>query len=92
MAELSSRDLNDIIAVSHSALDCSDLNELRQRVLNVIEPVFKTDRGNFFLARTANRLDLDTVQSRGIGRTTSIASVITITGGTPFFAPSCALS
>jgi DNA-binding CsgD family transcriptional regulator len=69
MAHLSSRDLNDIMTVSHSALGCSDIDELRRTVLNLVEPVFKAERGNFFLAQPVNnRLNLDSIESRGIGQ------------------------
>jgi DNA-binding CsgD family transcriptional regulator len=65
--DLSDRDLKDVLLVSRLALECSQVNELREEMLRLLEQVFKTEDSNFFLCGGPDqKINLDHVISRGI--------------------------
>ncbi|MBP1751079.1 MAG: hypothetical protein H6Q52_3618 [Deltaproteobacteria bacterium] len=68
MGSLGARKLKDVLAVSQRFFDFSNVDELRTQTLSILEPVFKADKGNFFLPhKWEPRLDLQGVISLGVG-------------------------
>ena len=64
---LSSRDLKDVLLISRTALECSQVNELRKEVLRLLEEVFKADSSNFFLCTGPDqKTNFDQVVNRAI--------------------------
>jgi DNA-binding CsgD family transcriptional regulator len=61
MGKLGVKDLNDVLWVSRTALECNKVDELRNVVLGLLEKIFKTDKGNFFLTHSSGQLILDNV-------------------------------
>ena len=64
---LRDRELNDVLLVSRTALECGQVNELRKEVLRLLEQVFKAESSNFFLTYGSNqKVSFDQVINRGI--------------------------
>jgi DNA-binding CsgD family transcriptional regulator len=61
-----SRDTTDVLYVTSLAFECRQVDELRKKVLELLQPIFKADSSNFFLAADEDRLSLNAVVSRGI--------------------------
>jgi DNA-binding CsgD family transcriptional regulator len=67
VAKIGSQDLKDVLHVSRQVFDYGQVDELRSNVLRLLEPVFRTNGGTFFLTGDAEaQLDLDDVVSLGI--------------------------
>ena len=60
------RDTTDVLYVASRAFECRQVDELRKKVLELLQPIFKADSSNFFLAADGGRLSLNEVVSRGI--------------------------
>jgi DNA-binding CsgD family transcriptional regulator len=58
MTELSHRDLQDVLSATRRALECSEVDEMREQVLYCLEKIFKCDVCSFFLAQKS-REELD---------------------------------
>jgi DNA-binding CsgD family transcriptional regulator len=64
---LTARDLEEALAVTRTALESNNVDELRIEVLRLLERVFRTSSSNFFLTVARDqRIDLERVVSRGI--------------------------
>ncbi len=63
---LNNASLREVLLVGHSALECSHVNEMRRVVLSLLERVLNVDSSNFFLIRREDKLNLNSVISRGI--------------------------
>jgi DNA-binding CsgD family transcriptional regulator len=61
-----SRDTTDVLYVTSRAFECRQVDELRKKVLELLQPIFKADSCNFFLAADEDRLSLNAVVSSGI--------------------------
>ncbi|MHB8111683.1 MAG: LuxR C-terminal-related transcriptional regulator [Syntrophorhabdaceae bacterium] len=67
MGSLGARELKDVLAVSQRFFDFNNVDELRTQTLSILEPVFKADKGNFFLPHQWEpHLDLQGVISLGV--------------------------
>jgi DNA-binding CsgD family transcriptional regulator len=51
MAQLSNRDLKDVLYLTHAALTCSTIDELREKVLYCLEQIFECDKSAFWLTQ-----------------------------------------
>ena len=64
---LRDRELNDVLLVSRTALECGQVNELRKEVLRLLEQVFKAESSNFFITHGPDqKVSFDQVINRGI--------------------------
>ena len=63
---LSNASLKEILLVGHSALECKHVNEMRRVVLSLLEQVLNVDKSNFFLIRGEDKLNLNSIISRGL--------------------------
>lgn len=63
---LNNASLNEILQVGHSALECKHVNEVRRVVLSLLERVLNVDKSNFFLIRGEDKLNLNSIISRGV--------------------------
>ena len=63
---LNNASLKEILLVGHSALECKHVNEMRRVVLSLLERVLNVDKSNFFLIRDEDKLNLNSIISRGI--------------------------
>ncbi|MBP1750671.1 MAG: hypothetical protein H6Q52_3210 [Deltaproteobacteria bacterium] len=67
MGSLGAQELKDVFAISQKIFDFKNVDELRRQTLSILEPVFKADKANFFLAhRWQPKLDLQGVISSGV--------------------------
>lgn len=67
MENMSSQDMRDILLIGATALDCQQVDELREATLHHLEKIFSSESGNFFIDReSSGELDLDRVVSFGI--------------------------
>ena len=64
---LSGQDMRDVLRLGETVLSCQATDELRHAALDVLQPIYRCDSANFFLARPSDgRLDLDSVVTRSI--------------------------
>lgn len=64
---LRDRELNEVLLVSRTALECGQVNELRKEVLRLLEQVFKAESSNFFITHGPDqKVSFDQVINRGI--------------------------
>jgi DNA-binding CsgD family transcriptional regulator len=67
LKEMTSRDLQDVLFVSGTALEIKEADEQLSEVLCLLEQIFKTGNNNFYFACSSGKeLDLNRVVSRGI--------------------------
>jgi DNA-binding CsgD family transcriptional regulator len=67
MGSVSHRDVRDVLDVTRKFFDYKEVDELRKNVLGLLDPLFCTDRGNFFLTSDLEeRLDLKSIVNTGI--------------------------
>ncbi|MBT6341411.1 MAG: response regulator transcription factor [Desulfobacula sp.] len=65
--KMTSKDFQDVLRVSQTALEIEKSEEQLSVVLNLLEQIFKTGNNNFYFANDCNKsLDLNHVISRGI--------------------------
>ena len=63
---LALRDVRDILHVTNQAFECRQVDELQKKVLELLQPIFRADSSNFFLAADEDRISLKSVVSSGI--------------------------